>query len=390
MIKVIVGHTIETTDLDYAIDELTAQINNKGPLLRNTAALLFCNYEFIQSGLVRELCIRLPFPLLGCSSQVFAVQNAGEELMLTLMVLTSDDVEFYAGVSGPLVAGNESALETLYRDLTMQETPAVFKPSLMLIFPPFLDEMTGNTVVRVLDEVSGGIPIFGSVAVDITTSLRSPVTIFNGATYSDRLTMLLMKGPVHPRFFAYTLPGEPRFRQKFTITRAEGNKIVEIDGRPAVEFLERLGIINNKEGVEVLYAFPVVVDHEDGTPSRVFIISKVGRDGSLLSEQDVPAGETANIGTISGSLVIASTRQILERVKEIADSNGLLLVSCFSRVLTLQDPLEEVNLVIKQLRNWSTPFVFFSSGGEVCPVLTGDQGKFDNAFHQFTITACVF
>jgi hypothetical protein len=386
MIKAIVAHTIETTDFNYAIGDLNAQMDNQGPFLRNTVGLIFCNYEFVESGMVHELCTRLPFTVLGCSSQMIAAPRAGEELMLALMVLTSNDVEFYAGVSEPLGAGKECVPEDLYRDLSAQ---GAVKPALMLVFPPRLSGITGNTLVRTLDRISGGIPIFGSLAIDVTTSSRSPVTFFNGDSFSDRLTMLLLRGNVHPRFFAYALPGEPRFRQKFTITTVEANRILGINNRPAAEFLEELGVINTG-GVDVFYAFPIVVDYEDGEPPKVFTISKIDADGALVSELDIPVGGTANIGTINGSLVIGSTRRIIEQIKEVPESSVLFLVSCFSRALTLRDSLEEVNLVIKQLRDWPVPFVFFSSGGEICPVPASGKDKPANSFHQFTIVACVF
>jgi hypothetical protein len=386
MIKAIVAHTIETTDFDYAIDELNAQMDNQGPFLRNTVGLVFCNYEFVVSGLVHELCARLPFTVLGCSSQMIAVPRAGEELMLALVVLTSNDVEFYAGVSEPLGAGKESVLEDLYRDLAVQ---GAVKPALMLVFPPRLSGITGNALVRTLDRISGGIPIFGSLAVDVTTSSRSPVTLFDGDSFPDRLAMLLLKGTIHPRFFVYSLPGEPRFSRGFTITKVDKNRILAINDRPAAEFLEELGVINTS-GVDVFYAFPIVVNYEEGEPSRVFTISKIEADGSLISEQDIPVGGTVNIGTINGSLVIGSTRRIIEQIKEVPKPSVLFLASCFSRALTLRDSLEEVNLVIKQLRDWPVPFVFFSSGGEICPVFRDGQDKSSNAFHQFTIIACVF
>jgi hypothetical protein len=306
--------------------------------------------------------------------------------MLALMILTSDDVEFYTGVSGPLDAGNEKNLEDLYRDLT---AGGAFEPSFMLVFPPILSGITGNAVVNILDRISGGVPTFGSLPIDITTSLRSPVTIYNGESYPDRLVMVLFRGEVRPRFYAFSLPGEPRFSQKFTITRAKGNRILSINDKPAVEFLERLGVIN-RGAVDVLYAFPIVVDYGDGSPPLLFTINKVEKDGSLISERDIPTGGTVNIGTINGSLVIASTRHIIERIKETQEPSFLFLVSCFSRILTLQDSLEEVNLAIKELRDWPAPFVFFSSGGEICPILTSGQDKLVNAFHQFTIIACVF
>jgi hypothetical protein len=388
MIKVIVAHTIEPADIDYAIGEIVAQIKEKEPLLSHTVGLLFCNFEFIQSGLVRELCSHLPFSVVGCTSQVFAVQNAGEEFMLTLMVLTSDDVEFYTGVSEPLHEGNEAALERLYGDLLFQGKGTSLEPALMFVFPPLLTDISGNAAVHILDQVSGGIPMFGSAAIDITTELRSPMTIFNGDHFSDQLPVVLLRGNVHPRFFTYSLPGEVRFNQNVKITRAKGNRVIEIDHKPAVEFMERLGLI--KQGVaEVLYAFPIVVDYHDGTEPRVFTISRIDPDGSLVSEQDSPVGGTVNIGTISGDLVIESTTRLIDQIKEIPAQNGLLLVSCFSRILTLQDPLEEINVVQRQLRDLAVPFLLFSSGGEVCPLYKSGQDKPINAFHQFTIIACV-
>jgi hypothetical protein len=386
MIKAIVAHTIETTDLDYAMGELNTQINNQGPLLHNTIGLIFCNYEFIESGLVRELCTRLPFTVLGCSTQVIAVPDAGEELMLSLMVLTSNDVEFHAGVSGALETGDAGPLENLYRDLTMQ---GAYEPALMLVFPPMLAGITGNATVDILNRISGGVPIFGSVAIDITTSVRNPATIYNGEAYQDRLVMVLLKGNVHPRFFAYSLPGEPRFNQKFTITQVDKNRIISINDRPAVEFLENIGVINRK-GIDIFYAFPLVVDHEDGSPPLVFVVSRVDPDGSLVSEMSIPPGGTVNIGTTSGTLVLASAQRIIEQIKTVPEPSVLFLVSCFSRVLTLQDSLEEVDYVIKQLKDWPAPFVLFSSGGELCPIFMAGQDKPVNTFHEFTICACVF
>jgi hypothetical protein len=386
MIKAIIAHTIEIADLNYAFDELNTKINSEGPLLGNTIGLIFCNYEFIESGLVRELSSRLPFVVLGCSTQVLAVPDAGEEVMCALMVLTSNDVEFYPGVSEPISAGKESAVEHFYHDLAGQSAA---DPSLMLVFPPVRRGITGNAMVSILDRVSGGVPMFGSVAIDITIAPRNPVTLFNGSAYPDRLVMVLLKGNVHPRFLAYSLPGEPRFSQKFSITGVQSNRIISINNRPAVEFLENLGVINKGE-VEVFYAFPIVVDYEDGSRPLVFTISKVDTDGSLISEQDIPVGGTVNIGTINGNLVIASTQHIIEQIKELPEPSVLLLCSCFSRILTLRDSLEEVNLVVKKLRDWPVPFVLFSSGGEICPVPKDGRDRPVNSFHQFTIIACVF
>jgi hypothetical protein len=389
MIKVIAASTVETSDIDFAVNEITTRIKNNGPLLSNTAGLLFCNLEFIQSTLVQELCGRLSFDIAGCTSQMFAVQNIGEDFMLTLMILTSDDVEFCAGVSEPLGQGNEAALENLYRDLSAKGKNPSWKPGLMLAFPPSLPGISGNRIVDILDRVSGGVPVFGSIAIDITTSVqRSPMTIFNGNHYSDRLAMILLRGNLHPRFFSHSLQRETHLNRKFTITKAEGNRIISIENKPAVQYMEELGLIN-RTAMDVFYAFPFMVDNGSGELSKAFTFSQVNEDGTLVSEQDIPSGGTAQVGAINGEMVLAGTRSLIERIKETAKNcDGLILVSCFSRALALQDPLEELSLVIKQMRDWPVPFVFLSSGGEICPV-PNEKDELVNGFHQFILAVCV-
>jgi hypothetical protein len=389
MIKTIVASTVEEVDIDFAINELTAKIKNNDPLLRNSVGLLFCNVEFIKSGLVTALCQKLPFDVVGCTSQILAVQNAGEEFMLTLMILTSDDVEFTTGLSEPLGQGAESVLENLYHDLSSRSANPQ-KPALMLAYAPFLAGLTMNKQVDILDRISGGVPLFGTVALDITTASRSPMTVFNGSSYPDRLAMVLLRGNVHPRFVIHSLPGEPHLKQQFNITEARENKIFSIDNMPARDYFKKLGLVGqdpDKDEMQVIYAFPIVVDYGGGKPSKYFTISLIDEDGALVSEQDIPLGGTAVIGTISRDLVLASTRHVLRQIGEMRDANGIILLSCFSRVLTLQDSLEEVNMVIKQMRDLPVPFVFFSSAGEICPVQEEDGLK--NKFHQFTIIACI-
>jgi hypothetical protein len=387
MIKVIVVSTIEALDLDFAINEITTRIENKGPLLSNTVGLLFCNFEFIQSGLVQELCARLPFDIVGCTSQMLAVQNAGEDFMFTLTLLTSDDIEFYAGISEPLHQGNEAALETLYRDLAAMGKPSL-EAALMLAFPPHQSDMSGSKAVDILNRVSGGVPIFGSIAIDITTVMRSPMTIFNGDHFPDRLAMVLLRGNLRPRFFSHSLPGDTYLNKKFTITKAEKNRIILIDNKPALKYMEELGLINQTT-MDLFYAFPLVVDYGNGELSKAFTISHVDADGTLISAQDIPQGGTANIGTISGELVMASTRDLISQIKETAEHcNGVILVSCFSRVLALQDPQAGLDLVVKQMRDCPAPFVFISSGGEIFPA-PNEKGELVNSIHQFTIVACV-
>jgi hypothetical protein len=400
MIKMLVAHVTESNDAEYAFQEIMRQLGTptepagEGPpleggktLLRNSAGFLFCNLEFIQSGLVKELCTRLPFNVAGCVSQGFAVKDAGNEFMLTLTVLSSDDVEFSFGLSAPLVAENEDVMEDLYRDLLKGGNPAA-EPALMFIFPPSLANVTGNTIVRTLDKVSGGVPMFGSIPVDFTTKIRSPMTIFNGEHYSDRMSVVLLRGNITPRFFACSLPMEANFDQDAIITEVNGNRIISIDNMPAAAFLEKIGLIT-QSAIDIIYAFPIMVDYHDGSESRLFAISKIDTDGSLISEQDIPVGGSLKVGTIEGELIIKSTRYSIEQIKEIPGKSGVLLISCISRILTLQDSMEEITLIRQQLQDLPVPFLYFYSGGEICPLYKPGKDTPVNTFHQFTFVACI-
>ncbi|MDR2786036.1 MAG: FIST C-terminal domain-containing protein [Treponema sp.] len=396
MIKVMTAYTTEPTDADYAVQEILTQIEDD--LLANSIGFLFCNFEFLESSLVRKLCDRLPFNVLGCVSQGFAVKDAGETFMLVLMVLSSDDVEFVSGISESLTSGDEGVVEALYRDL-LAKGPGSTEPAMMFAFPPMCTGLTGNAIVRTLDRVSVGVPVFGSIAVDHAAELRSPRTIYNGEYYADRLPLVLLWGNVKPRFFACSLPRGVRITQNAEITEAEGNRLISINNMPAAAFMEKIGI-GNQGDVNIMYAFPIVVDSHDGSEPRLIAISKTDSGGALISEQDVPTSGTVTIGTIDEKLVIESTRYLMDKIKKASVQNGLLVFSCASRVFTLQDPIKEMTLFRQEFADLPRPFLYTYSGGEICPLYKSEKDKSEkdepgedkpvNSFHQFTVVACAF
>jgi hypothetical protein len=389
MIKVMTAHTMEPNDVDYAIQEVLTQLGDG--LLANSIGLLFCNFEFIESTLMGKLCARLPFDVVGCVSQGFAVKDAGEEFMLTLMVLSGDDVEFVSGISASLSGRGEDAVETLYRDLVARGTNPR-EPALVFAFPPFCSAestITGNAIIRTLDRVSGGVPVFGSVAVDHTVKVRAPGTIYNGEYYSDCLPLVLLRGNIKPRFFACSVPRGVQIEQKAVITEAGGNRLLSIDNMPAAAFMEKIGI-GRQDDVDIIYAFPIVIDRHDGSEPLLIAMSKVDAGGALVSEQDVPTSGTVTIGTIDEKLVISSTRYFIDRIKKTPPRNALLVFSCLSRTLTFQNPMEEITFIRQAFADLPVPFLYVYSGGEICPLHKPGVDKPVNDFHQFTVIACAF
>jgi hypothetical protein len=96
-----------------------------------------------------------------------------DEHILTIFVMTSDDVRFKAGITESLSDNAEAAVKTAYERVSAGETEP---PALALIFPPFLMEhFSGDICIGAWKNVIPGTPFFGTYATDdtVTTPYRS-------------------------------------------------------------------------------------------------------------------------------------------------------------------------------------------------------------------------
>jgi hypothetical protein len=315
-----------------------------------------------------------------------------EEIMLTVMVLTSDEAEFSAALSDPLTPQTdmEANITELYRRAA---APLKERPSLMFIFPPLSHAILPSRLVDVLDRESGGIPLFGTMAVDIVIKIRIPLSIFNGEGWQDRIPLLLITGIRDPKFFLLALPRQDLLQQQAVVTGVEGNRITALDRGPAINFLKKIGLIQGEGFLDVLYAFPLEVDFHDGKPPRTFTIYAIEPDGSLVCGDLVPIGSTISLRSVGSDLVLETASCIVDKIRdEWAKSknyHGLLIFSCFSRNVVLSDPAEEMTSVHERLTDFPLPYLFLYSAGEYCPIHT-ENGPGVNGFYQYTIIACLF
>ncbi|MDR1352368.1 MAG: hypothetical protein LBK05_03705, partial [Treponema sp.] len=184
MIRLRTAFTFETDDPRIAIDEILKQLDTEHSLLKNSAGFLFCSLDFVSSGTAAEVSGALPFETIGCTTHGIALPGIMDENMLAVAVLTSDDVLFRTGVSGPLDMDGEARIKELYERLSGSCEPS---PSLMLVCHANPDRFPGDTVVDILGRISGGTPVFGTNALDETIENRTPLVIYNGGSYPDRL-----------------------------------------------------------------------------------------------------------------------------------------------------------------------------------------------------------
>jgi hypothetical protein len=385
MIKVLTSCTSELDSPEKAVHDILKQLDMKNNLLKNSVALLFCRSKFIEMGVMEEVCKNLPFDVLGCTSMYFALPEHAGELMLTVTVLTSDDTEFATGYGDPLTQENlGECINSVY-----QKTASALggKPDLIFAFPPTILNLTIDMMSTALNRVCEGSPVFGAVALDSDVYIRNPQTIYKGAAHSDRLGLLLFKGPVKPQFFFLPFPERSTLAQDAVITGADGPHLISINNKSAVSFLEEVGLMQRGK-LDYTQAIPLVIEDSDGANPEVVVVQNITPKGTLMCSRRVPIGGILNIGAITADHVLESARTLVQDMKEDEGGAGLFIVSCFLRSIVLgEGAVAEVKIIQRELANFPGTYLYLNSGGELCPRYKS-SGNTENQALQYAIVAC--
>jgi hypothetical protein len=387
MIKTLVAHTLELDDEEAAVREILEQAD-PGRLLKNSLGIIACHTEFIESGIAAALCGALPFDVVGINTTAAAAPGAAEQMLLTLMVLTSDDVSFAAGLSEPLGKGREGLIGELYAGTAARLKE---KPGLILVFSPVLVDLGGDALVTGLDAASGGIPLFGSLgALESVAQIRNSRVIFNGENMRDRLAIVLLSGNFEPVFSVTSLSEDRVLQQKAIITKSQGNMVMEINDMPARAYLETMKLA--KGGGEITgittAQMPLILDYRDNADPVSRSIMIQSPEGHLICGGDMPQNCSLGVGFMDAEEVLRTTAGAVGAFKERGE-DGILLFSCAARNFALGlDTMAEIGVVREGLGPEKS-YMFAYSGGEICPVKTR-EGKLKNRFHNATLVSCSF
>lgn len=386
MIRTLVAHTMEIDDVDAAVSEILDQLGLTKSLLKNAVGIISCYSEFIESGVVKALCESLPFEVVGTTTLGNAAGDALGQMMLAISVLTSDDIAFVTARTETLAEKQEERLAEAY-EAALAKLPGR-SPSMMLSFMPLVYNVGGDTIVGILDRVSGGVPNFGTVTVDHTLDYQTAAVIHNGESFTKNLSMVLLEGDIHPSFYVASISEGRVMKQKAIITASDGNLLKEVNGIPILRYMETIGLA--KEGqIEGANAIPFIIDLGDGTKPIARAIYASTPEGYAVCGGNMPVGATLSVGSLEQDDVLKTTEQVVETMRRSGLTDGMLLYSCLSRNLALG---VETELEMEKVRGSlaaAVPYHFGYSGGEICPVYDA-QGKPVNRFHNDTIVACVF
>ncbi|MDR3114345.1 MAG: FIST C-terminal domain-containing protein [Treponema sp.] len=381
MIRMLTAYTEEVLDTEAAGTQILAQLDLSRNLARHAVGIISCMTEFVQTGVVKALCDRLPFDVVGCTTMGTTVQGVIRPVVLTLTVLTSEEVAFAAGITDSL-EGDLAPVEALYEEL-LKALPE--KPSLLIPFAPFMF-IGGDEFVEKLDDLSGGLPLFGMLAIAQNLHEGNIYTCYNGTCKTKALGLLALSGPIDPLFLVSAIPQDRIIGPQALVTEADKNVLHRVNDIRALEYLRSFGLAESGE-IEGIETMPLVLELQDGSRVARACIS-ITPEGSVVCGGDVPVGVGLSIATIDFDDVIESTGLLIQEALRKAQGRSLFMISCAARNWALgTDLYAEMEHVTARIQG-SMPYHFSYSGGEICPI-PDRNGTPVNRFHNDALIVCI-
>jgi hypothetical protein len=378
------AYTTEIDDVDGAVSDILEQLDISKKALKNSVGILACYYEFIETGVVKALCEKLPFEVVGCTTLGNAtLDNCGLEI-LSLSVLTSDDVSFSTAMSVELDSADiRPAIKGVYnRALAGLEGD----PSLILAYAPLMGTVGAAPILEAINRLGGGIPIFGTISCDSTPDFRGCRVIHNGEAAPNTLALILVKGNINPKFFITSISEDKIQKLTAVITDSDDCLIKKVNDMPFLDYLDTVGL--SKEGVMASpTSFPIMVNYNDGTKPVGRGIYALSPEGYALCGGEMPVGATIAIGSLDYNGVLKTAEEALQKALTAGDISGLLMYPCLTRNHMLGPNSDDEMNKVMEIVGGKCPYQICYSGGEICPVPTG-EGKLLNRVHNFTYIIC--
>lgn len=386
MMKMLTAHTLEIDDVEVAVAEILAQLDIENSLLAQSVGIIACYPEFLESGVMEALKDALPFEILGCTTLSSSTDGASDGMQLCLSVITGDALTFSTAYATSLREGD---MEDTVKSLYAQTLPAHKEtPKLVMAFLPLLQDIAGELIFQMLNDATGNVPVFGTLACDPTSDFIESYAI-HGSKYSDDgMALLTISGDLEPRFFVTSISEERISRHRAVITESDGYVLQKANDMLLVDYMETLGLTRNN-GLDAIRSLPFIIDYNDGTKPVARAILQMTPEGYAVCCGFTPVNATLAVGTIDAPEILKTAKDITDTFMKEKDIHGILIHPCSVRNYTLgSSVMAELDAIAEEIGG-RAPYMASYSGGELCPVYQED-GSTVNRFHNYTIVACVF
>ncbi|MDR2443380.1 MAG: FIST C-terminal domain-containing protein [Deltaproteobacteria bacterium] len=384
MIKSIIAQTNEIDEIDLAVVSILAQLELNQNLLANSFALIFGQFDSFAPGLLPAIAQTLPFDIIGVSAPMTTSQlSKSDYSLLTLVVLTSDDMVFSVGISESMDIDPQTQVNELISRLMTGQSQS---PKLgFLLGPPSVHPVQADHVVAYFTKALPNCPFFGTLSCDFNIQEMPRYVFFNGECYTNRFSLVLFFGLIKPKFNLISLPEKKALKHRAIISKVQGNILMEVNGINFMDYLRDLGVSGDIR--QSYLTMPFLVTEPNGKSKIHMLISQTD-EGYAVCTQDIILNSTLGLSGFDETDVLLSARRLTEELKW-EQFDFCLILSCLGRNIGLGlNYLAELDMFRAGLGDM-LPYVVLYSGGEFCPEIN-DNGESINSFHNLVLASCRF
>lgn len=386
-------YTLELDDFELGLKELTDQLNNQIKLKANTVGIINCHPEFIDAGMVEFLGKNLPFDIIGTTTAAQSTNGTLKDVSLTIFVITADDVEFILGLTEPLENGVTTQIDDAVKALGM-DVGSNNDVKLIISFVPTIFSNAGDIYPQTWSRILPGVPVFGGMSCDTTAALDDAYVIFKSETYRNKMSFVLCKGNINPRFMIATLPSGATLPYRGEISRSVGNLVYELNGIEAATYLKEAGVLDENGYKGAYWRIPFeITSKESSGYDQVPIMRTLSWESISENEPatflgEIKEGSLFIMRDLDSSTVVTETKRVAQEAVKIPGINGIIGVSCILRRISLIDTDPKAELKAIQNAFGDIPFIAGYVAGEICPTSVTENDT-TNRFHNCTTIFCI-
>lgn len=307
-------------------------------------------------------------------------------VVMTLELVGASVALGVAPVAGDAQAAGQQAAREMRKRL--REDPAF-----AILFPDVLVGDGAAAVAGVLDELGPHFPLVGGAPGDDYQFERT-YQYANDRVVSGSVVVVGFAGDV--RLGVGVKHGWAPVSRGYRVTRAEGARVYEIEGKPAVwiyeEYLGHERAAQIREDVLAKLAITYPLGFQDPRSSEYIIRDpiRVEEDGSIVCAGAIPEGVEVHIMLGSREDAIAVARLAGKQAREALEGrepHALLIFNCIARKKVLGEAGGEEIRAIREGVGVEVPTAGFYTYGEQAPIdgQVRDIKKCNAAFHNETV-----
>jgi len=350
--------------------------------------VVFSTVAYDQGELLRGVrSISKEIALVGCSDAGEIVTSGPLSKNVVVLAIVADNIEFTVGVGegtdkDSFSAGKEAAKAVVAK----AKTP----PSLFMMFLDGLAE-NGAAAVRGVQAVLGDkFPIVGGSAGD-DFLFKKTYEYHNDKVLTNAVVGIGFSGDFS--FGVGARHGWEPVGLPMKVTKSQGGKLLEVNGRPALcvyeDYFGRKAEELIKEPIaKMAYTYPLGMSVPGSSELLIRDVVLANDKGEITCAAEIPQGSDIRLMLGDSKKAIAAAKEVAQSV--LLQLNGaepkvVFVFNCIARWKLLGSEIGKEISAIQEVLGKDVPLIGFYTYGELAPLSEKMQGDYPSVFHNETV-----